>query len=173
MSELLEHRPYVYTVHRFDQREGEGEWYYRVLVFRRASLLSLGGLDTYRHQEVNIGYVTSTIILEALENHNRKPYSEVQIVWDFIDREIGEDPTSGKKVFVVNRKYGPAIQLGELEDAARRYAHLPLELALEGVSLKQALKLLDFPRDLGQFEGEKVVAAIGELKGATATMLAA
>lgn len=77
------------------------------------------------------------------------------------ERELGVDPASGKMVLVRIGRYGPLAQIGAPDDEEKRFASLLKGQTLEGISLEEALKLFDLPRDLGQFEDKKVVAAIG------------
>ncbi len=77
------------------------------------------------------------------------------------ERELGVDPTSGKMVLVRIGRYGPLAQIGAPEEEEKRFASLLKGQTLEGITLEEALKLFDLPRDLGSFEDKKVVAAIG------------
>ena len=77
------------------------------------------------------------------------------------ERELGVDPASGKMVLVRIGRYGPLAQIGAPDDEEKRFASLLKGQTLEGITLEEALKLFDLPRDLGQFEDKKVVAAIG------------
>ena len=77
------------------------------------------------------------------------------------ERELGVDPASGKMVLVRIGRYGPLAQIGAPDDEEKRFASLLKGQTLEGITFEEALKLFDLPRDLGQFEDKKVVAAIG------------
>ena len=77
------------------------------------------------------------------------------------ERELGVDPASGKMVLVRIGRYGPLAQIGAPDDEEKRFASLLKGQTLEGITIEEALKLFELPRDLGTFEDKKVVAAIG------------
>ncbi|WP_226390294.1 type I DNA topoisomerase [Penaeicola halotolerans] len=76
-------------------------------------------------------------------------------------REIGIDPKSGKKIIARLGKFGPLVQIGEAEDEEKQFASLKKGQFIESITLEDALELFKLPRDVGQFEGKKIVAAIG------------
>ena len=78
------------------------------------------------------------------------------------ERLLGNDPKSGRPVFVKIGRYGPVIQIGIADDRNRPlFAHLPKEFSMETVTLEQALELFKLPRMLGEFEGEPVTVGSG------------
>ncbi|SNS15359.1 DNA topoisomerase I [Belliella buryatensis] len=76
-------------------------------------------------------------------------------------RELGVDPKTGKKVIVRLGKFGPLAQIGEQEDEEKQFASLKRGQFIENITLEDALELFKLPRDVGQFEDKKIVAAIG------------
>jgi len=79
-------------------------------------------------------------------------------------REIGVDPKSGKKVIARLGKYGPIVQIGgesEDEEDKPKYASLRHGQFIENITLEDALELFKLPRQVGEYEEEEVVAAIG------------
>ncbi len=81
-------------------------------------------------------------------------------------RVLGEDPASGEKVLVLNGRFGPFVQLGELEEGSKAKAKPPASLFAsmdpESVDLETALKLLSLPRVVGQdAEGNDITAQNG------------
>jgi DNA topoisomerase-1 len=77
-------------------------------------------------------------------------------------RELGVDPVSGKKVYALIGRFGPMIQIGEIEDEEKpRYASLRKGQSIESITLNQALDLFKLPRSLGEFEGKDMVVGIG------------
>ena len=78
------------------------------------------------------------------------------------ERILGTDPVSGKPVSVKIGRYGPIIQIGSAEDEEKpRFAQLPKGLALETISLEEALECFKLPRTLGDFEEKSVTVGIG------------
>jgi DNA topoisomerase I len=76
-------------------------------------------------------------------------------------RELGVDPKTNKKVIVRLGKFGPLVQIGDQEDEEKQFASLKKGQFIESISLEDALELFKLPRDVGMFEGKKVIAAIG------------
>lgn len=78
-------------------------------------------------------------------------------------RELGIDPASGKKVTVRLGRFGPVAQIGEnTEDEKPRYASLKKDQLMENVSLDEALELFKLPREVGVFEDQPMIAAVGK-----------
>ena len=78
------------------------------------------------------------------------------------ERLLGSDPGSGKNVYVKIGRFGPMVQIGESEDEAKpRFASLKKGQSIETLSLEEALKLFDFPRLIGEYEGAELTVAIG------------
>ena len=81
-------------------------------------------------------------------------------------KELGNDPASGLPVLLLRGPYGYYVQLGEVEEGAKKKPKRiswPKELPLETADLPAALKLLELPRELGDHPetGKKVIANIG------------
>lgn len=78
------------------------------------------------------------------------------------ERQLGEDPKTGKPVVVKIGRYGPMAQIGDNDDEEKpQYAALRRDQHIETITLEEALELFKLPRDLGLYEDKKVVAAIG------------
>jgi DNA topoisomerase-1 len=78
------------------------------------------------------------------------------------EKVLGEDPKSGKPIVAKLGPYGPMVQIGSKEDEEKpKFASLLRGQHLETITLEEALKLFDLPREVGEYEGKKVVAAIG------------
>ena len=78
------------------------------------------------------------------------------------ERLLGNDPKSGKPVFVKIGRFGPVVQIGTAEDAEKpRFAQLPAEKSMETLSLEEALELFKLPRTIGDYEGDPVVIGAG------------
>lgn len=77
------------------------------------------------------------------------------------ERSLGADPQSGKKLIVRLGKFGPLVQKGENDDPDKQFASLQKGQLIETITLEEALKLFELPREVGELEGKKIVAAIG------------
>lgn len=110
---------------------------------------------------------------EMIDNFYQEFHSKVEITHN-IDRssvgsarELGIDPASGKSVYTKLGKFGPYVQIGESENGDEqeekpRYASLRKDQLIESISLEEALELFKLPRDIGEFEGMMMTAAIGK-----------
>ncbi len=78
-------------------------------------------------------------------------------------REIGTDPASGKPISVRLGRYGPFAQIGTREDEEKpKFASLRPGQKIDTITLEEALKLFELPRDLGETPaGEPLQANIG------------
>ena len=78
------------------------------------------------------------------------------------ERQIGNDPQTGKPVFVKIGRFGPVVQIGTAEDSEKpRFAQLPTDKSMESLTLEEALELFKLPRKIGTFEGADVVIGAG------------
>ena len=78
------------------------------------------------------------------------------------ERELGIDPTSGKKVVARMGRYGPMVQIGDVSDEEKpRFAKLKNTQSIETISYDEAMELFRLPRNLGPFEDKDVTVNIG------------
>ena len=78
------------------------------------------------------------------------------------ERLLGTDPKTGLPVMVKIGRYGPLVQMGTADnDVKPCFASLQRGQSIETLTLDEALKLFDLPRELGEFEGEKVTIGVG------------
>ena len=80
-------------------------------------------------------------------------------------RNLGVDSKSGKTLYARIGPFGPMVQLGEKseneEDPKPKYASLLKGQTIQTISFDEAMKLFDLPRNVGEYEGEEIIAAIG------------
>jgi DNA topoisomerase I len=77
-------------------------------------------------------------------------------------RLLGKVPKTGQTVIVRLGKYGPLVQIGDTEGAtAPRFASLQQDQRIESITLEEALKLFELPREIGSFENSPVVVNTG------------
>ena len=77
------------------------------------------------------------------------------------ERFLGNDLVSGKPLYARMGKYGPLVQKGENDDTAKQFAGLKKGQLIESLTLEEALKLFDLPREVGKYNDKVIVAAIG------------
>lgn len=78
------------------------------------------------------------------------------------DRELGNDPKSGRIVIARLGRYGPMIQIGHSDDEEKpKYAKLRPTQRLETITFEEAMELFKLPRVLGEFEEQPVKVNIG------------
>ena len=77
-------------------------------------------------------------------------------------RILGEHPENKKEVSVRLGKFGPMVQIGTIDDEEKpKFASLSSEFQIESVTLEEALSLFNLPREVGEFNGEKIIANNG------------
>jgi len=77
-------------------------------------------------------------------------------------RSLGTDPKSGKEVSARIGRFGPMVQIGTVDDEEKpKFASLQPGQSIYSISLEDALKLFDMPRQLGENNGEQVSVGIG------------
>ena len=97
-----------------------------------------------------------------------KPFhAEVETTLENAERATGErllglDPASGKNVYTKVGKFGPLVQIGELdEDEKPRYASLMRTQSVATITLEDALELFKLPFALPDFDGKEVLIGVG------------
>jgi len=81
------------------------------------------------------------------------------------ERELGNDPESGKKISVRIGRYGPFVQIGESqeneEDEKPRYASLRAGQMIETITLPEALELFKLPFQLEDYQEKELSVGLG------------
>jgi DNA topoisomerase-1 len=78
------------------------------------------------------------------------------------ERELGVDPESGKKVVARMGRFGPMVQIGDVNDEEKpRFAGLKKGQSIETINLAEAMELFKLPRTLGEHEGQEIIVSLG------------
>lgn len=78
------------------------------------------------------------------------------------ERELGIDTGSGKKVVARMGRYGPMVQIGEVNDEEKpRFAKLKQGQSIETISYDEAMELFKLPFSLGEHEGSEMSVNAG------------
>ena len=77
-------------------------------------------------------------------------------------RLLGQVPDTGQSVIVRLGKYGPLVQIGEKEgETMPKFASLQQDQRIENITLEEALKLFELPREIGSFEDSPMIVNQG------------
>lgn len=76
-----------------------------------------------------------------------------------VSRELGIDPSDGQMIVAKFGQFGAYVQKGEGEK--RQYASLAKGQLIETITLAEAVKLLQLPRNVGQYNGIDIIAMKG------------
>jgi DNA topoisomerase-1 len=76
-------------------------------------------------------------------------------------RVIGKHPTTGEEIVATLGKFGPMLKMCKNKSNCV-YAPIKEPLTMETITLKDALKLFEWPKDLGEYKGESVMLYKGE-----------
>lgn len=81
------------------------------------------------------------------------------------ERELGNDPETGKKISVRIGRFGPFVQIGDTQesedDEKPRYASLRSGQMIETISLTEALELFKLPFQLEDYQGKEMSVGLG------------
>ena len=78
------------------------------------------------------------------------------------ERVLGTDPKTGKPVSVKIGRFGAVAQIGLATDEEKpQFASIKKGQSIETISLEEALELFKLPRQVGKYEDEEMIAAVG------------
>ncbi len=125
-----------------------------------ARSIKLEGLDNY---EFHVGRYGAYVKTKRSGDYVSASIPEIEAPADItsahveklIDQKLkgadslGADPVTGKKIYVLNGRYGPYVQLGESDDEKIKRGSLPPGVEPSAVDFKMALEILSMPKTLG------------------------
>lgn len=77
-------------------------------------------------------------------------------------RLLGVDPASGKNIYARLARFGPCVQLGELDDEEKpKFSSLRKDQLIETITIEDALELFKMPRKIGEYEETLMEVNIG------------
>lgn len=78
-------------------------------------------------------------------------------------RTLGKDPKSGKPVIVRLGRFGPMLQIGEVEDDEKpKFASIPAGKKMDEITFDEAMELFKLPRIVGKLDdGTEITANFG------------
>ena len=81
------------------------------------------------------------------------------------ERELGNDPVNGEKVFARIGPFGPMVQMGEKQEDENapkpKFASLMKGQTIQTITLEQAMDLFKLPRTVGVWDEKEIVASVG------------
>jgi DNA topoisomerase-1 len=79
------------------------------------------------------------------------------------ERLLGVEPKTGKPVFVKIGRFGAMVQIGEATENGEKplFASLQTGQSIETLTLNEALELFKLPMNLGKYESEELIVAVG------------
>lgn len=125
-----------------------------------ARSIKLEGLDMYEFHVGRYGaYVKSKRDGEAVSASIPDIEAPADLTTDQVEKlidqklkgadSLGVDPETGKKIYVLNGRYGPYVQLGESDDEKIKRGSLPPGLEPADITFEMALEILSLPKILG------------------------
>ena len=79
------------------------------------------------------------------------------------ERILGKDPKTGHTVSVKISRFGPVVQIGTATEVDKpRFAALQKNQSITTLTLEEALKLFDLPRELGEYQDETIIVRLGK-----------
>ena len=137
-----------------------------------ARTIKLDGLDRYEFHVGRYGaYVKSKRGQEDVSASIPDAEAPADMTTDHVEKlidqklkgadSLGVDPVTSKKIYVLNGRFGPYVQLGESDDEKLKRASLPPGLEPKDVDLNKALELLSLPKTLGAHPDTKKDIKVG------------
>ena len=78
------------------------------------------------------------------------------------ERELGIDAESGKKVLARMGRYGPMVQIGEVnEEEKPKFAKIPPGQSIETITFEEAMNIFKLQGVMGQYQEKDIAVGIG------------
>lgn len=100
-------------------------------------------------------YNTFNPTVEKLSLELKSKKSKLQSGGKYEIKELGMHPEKQVPIIVMNTKYGPAVVLNYDDKNDRIYANFTGKL--ENMTIKKALKLFEYPKNLGKYKDKDII----------------
>ena len=91
--------------------------------------------------------------------HNKVEETLSNREYSHVSRELGVDPKDGQLLVARFGQYGPYVQKGDGD--TKQYASLAPGQLIESITLEEALRLFELPRNLGQYKEIDIICTKG------------
>ena len=147
--------------------EGERSSGERVLATGKVVLVRIGRFGPIVQLGENDNSDDAKPVFASLRKDQHIESITLEEALELLDNEtggklLGTDPATGKNVYARVGRFGPMVQLGDNEgDEKPRYASIVKPVTIDNITLQQALKLLELPRTVGEYEGKVMKVSVG------------
>lgn len=90
-----------------------------------------------------------------------KLMNEKSIIGEKYTTVLGQDPLTGSDIVATMAQYGPVVKLC-LTKTKCKYGPIKLPITLETITLEQAIKILEYPKDVGKYKRKMVTINRGK-----------
>ena len=90
-----------------------------------------------------------------------KLMKEKPVIEDEFTRKLGKDPKTNNEIVATVAKFGPVVKI-ITSKGKDKYAPIKKPLTLEKITLKDALELFEFPKELGKYKRKNVILNRGK-----------
>ena len=115
--------------------------------------------------EIAEGKLVWNEVLKEFYNKFHPLVLKMQIIKPEIDKHtrlLGADPKTGGELYATIAKFGPVVKLFPPDKHKPQFAPIKEPLTIETITIQQALKLFEYPKELGLYEHKKILLNKGQ-----------